>query len=68
MNRNKQPREILDPFLSPQEMCQDAGISLPTWRRHWRHRLPITWLSSRRMGVRQSDWQAALETQVEERS
>jgi hypothetical protein len=49
-----------DPVLSPQEMADDAGISLITWRRNYRDRLPILQISPRRIGCRQSQWRAAL--------
>jgi hypothetical protein len=38
----KTPRQPEDPILSPQEMAQDAGINLATWRRNYRDNLPIT--------------------------
>jgi hypothetical protein len=37
------------------------GVSKATWFRVWRHRLPIIQLSDRRIGVRRSAQQAALE-------
>jgi hypothetical protein len=49
-----------DPVLSPQEMADDAGISLITWRRNYRDQLPILQISPRRIGCRQSQWRAAL--------
>jgi hypothetical protein len=55
----------LDPLLSPEEMCRDAGISMATWRRNWRHHLPIVRISPRRIGVRRSAWRAALEQLIE---
>jgi hypothetical protein len=50
----------LDPILSPDDMCKEAGISRATWERVFRHSLPITHLSPRRVGCRQSVWRAAL--------
>ena len=62
----REQRVELDPLLSPEEMCRDAGISMATWRRNWRHRLPIVRISPRRIGVRRSVWRAALEQLIEE--
>lgn len=61
----REQRVELDPLLSPEEMCRDAGISMATWRRNWRHRLPIVRISPRRIGVRRSVWRAALEQLIE---
>jgi len=55
-----------DPILSPADMCDDAGISMATWRRTWRTRLPIIQLSAKRIGCRQSAWRAALEQTAEQ--
>jgi hypothetical protein len=41
-------------------MCQDAGISMTSWRRHFRDRLPVVQITSRHIGVRQSAWRQAL--------
>jgi hypothetical protein len=51
----------LDPVLSPREMALDAGISLKTRHRNYRHTLRILYLSPKRIGVRQSEWRKALE-------
>jgi hypothetical protein len=59
-------RVELDPVMSPEAMCQDADISMATWRRNWRHKLPIIRISPRRIGVRRSAWGAALEQLTEE--
>jgi hypothetical protein len=50
----------LDPILSPNDMCGEAKISLATWRRQFRNCLPVVRLSPKRIGVRRSDWLAAL--------
>jgi hypothetical protein len=57
---------VYDPILSPEAMCDDAGISMSTWRRHYRHKLPIEHLSPRRIGCRQSKWRAALKSEREQ--
>lgn len=54
-----------DPILSPAAMCEDADISMATWQRRWRHKLPIVRLSPRRIGCRRSNWRKALEEQIE---
>jgi hypothetical protein len=54
-----------DPILSPQEMCEDASISMATWRRNYRHKLKIIRLSPRRIGARQSNWRETLEENTE---
>lgn len=58
-------KQEYDPILSPAAMCEDADISMATWQRRWRHKLPIVRLSPRRIGVRRSDWHAALDAQTE---
>ena len=60
MATNKQQPMPVDPIWSPQQMCDDAGISMDTWRRNYRHELPIIQLSKRRIGARRSAWRAAL--------
>jgi hypothetical protein len=57
----KTPRQIDDPILSPEEMCEDANISMATWRRSYRNKLRIIQLSPRRIGARQSNWRQTLE-------
>jgi hypothetical protein len=54
-----------DPVLTPEEMCRDANISMATWVRHYRHKLPIIRLSPRRIGVRRSAWLRTLEQNTE---
>jgi hypothetical protein len=56
-----------DPILSPEAMCEDANISMDTWRRHYRHhpKLKIMRLSPRRIGARQSNWREVLEQNTE---
>jgi hypothetical protein len=58
-----------DPFMSPTEMCQDARISMATWRRTYRKSLAAAGdlfrLSPGRIGVRRSSWRRALERNVE---
>jgi hypothetical protein len=49
-----------DPILSPSDMCGEAKISLATWRRQFRNSLPVVRISPKRIGVRRSDWLAAL--------
>ena len=55
-----------DPVLSPEQMASDAGISRATWFRNWRRKLPIVWVSQRRVGCRQSAWRRALAERTEE--
>ena len=54
-----------DPILSPEEMCEDSNISMATWRRNYRHKLPIIRISPRRIGARRSAWLKALEQNTE---
>jgi hypothetical protein len=54
-----------DPVMTPEEMCRDGNISMDTWRRHYRHKLPIIRLSPRRIGARRSAWFRALEQNTE---
>lgn len=54
-----------DPILSPEEMCEDGNISMATWRRNYRHKLPIIRISPRRIGARRSAWLKALEQNTE---
>jgi hypothetical protein len=58
-----------DPVMSPREMCQDAGVSMATWRRTYRKPLAVAGalirLSPRRIGARQSKWREALEQNAE---
>jgi hypothetical protein len=54
----------LDPILSLEDMWTDAGMSPATWRRNWRHRLPMIRISARRIGCRRSVWRAALEAET----
>jgi hypothetical protein len=54
-----------DPILSPEEMCEDGNISIATWRRNYRHKLPIIRISPRRIGARRSAWLRALEQNTE---
>jgi hypothetical protein len=49
-----------DPILSPAEMAEDGNISVATWNRNYRHRLPVIQISPRRIGVRRSAWLRAL--------
>jgi hypothetical protein len=49
-----------DPILAPADMCSEGKISLSTWRRQYRNSLPIVQISPKRIGVRRSDWLAAL--------
>jgi len=51
---------VYDPILSPADMCSEAKISLSTWRRQFRHTLPVVQLSPKRVGVRASAWRAEL--------
>jgi hypothetical protein len=51
----------IDPIMSPAEMAVDAGISIATWYRHYRPKLPIIKISARRVGARRSEWLRALE-------
>ena len=60
-----QDRAEIDPILSPREMWTEAGISRATWLRTWRHKLPMLWVSPRRIGCRRSAWHAALAEQTE---
>jgi hypothetical protein len=55
-----------DPILSPEMMCEDGNISMATWRRNYRHKLPIIRISPRRIGARQSAWRKALEQKTEQ--
>jgi hypothetical protein len=57
-----------DPILSPKMMCDEANISLDTWRRVYRNKLPIIKLSPKRIGARQSAWRKALEQNTEGRA
>ena len=59
--------EDRDPIWSPETMCQDAGISLSTWRRVYRNQLPIVRISAKRIGARRSAWRHALEQRTEGR-
>jgi hypothetical protein len=52
-----------DPVMSPAAMAEDADISLKTWYRHYRDKLPIIQISPRRIGCRQSEWRRALEAE-----
>ena len=54
-----------DPILSPEMMCEDANISMATWRRTYRDKLPIIRISPRRIGARQSVWRQTLEQNTE---
>jgi hypothetical protein len=54
-----------DPVMCPAAMAEDADISLSTWYRHYRKRLPIIKISPKRIGCRQSAWRAALEAEAE---
>ena len=54
-----------DPVLSPAECCEDAGIGITTWKRVYRHKLPIIRITPKRIGVRRSDWRKALEQRTE---
>ena len=58
-------RPAIDPILSPRQMCDEAGISMPTWKRYYRHKLPIIRLSPQRIGCRRSEWRAVLEASME---
>ena len=51
---------VCDPILTPADMCSEAKISLSTWRRQFRHTLPVVRLSPKRVGVRASAWRAEL--------
>ena len=64
----KTPREPQDPILSPQEMADDAGISLATWRRNFRNdpQLEIMQVTPRRIGARQSEWQRTLDQRAKQ--
>jgi hypothetical protein len=62
----KTPRQPEDPILSPQEMAQDAGINLATWRRNYRDKLPIIQISPRRIGARKSDWRRELDQRAKQ--
>jgi hypothetical protein len=55
-----------DPILSPNQMCDEAGIDMDTWRRYYRRKLPIIQLSPKRIGCRQSAWQAELASRTEQ--
>ena len=63
MKTSRQPE---DPILSPQEMADDAGISLATWRRNFRDdpQLEIMQVTPRRIGARQSKWRWTLDQRV----
>jgi hypothetical protein len=54
----------LDPIWSEKQMAADAGTSHSTWRRTWRHRVPMIRVSPRRHGCRRSVWRAILEAEV----
>jgi hypothetical protein len=54
-----------DPVMCPAAMAEDADISLSTWYRVYRNRLPIIQVSPKRIGCRRSAWRAALEAGTE---
>jgi hypothetical protein len=55
-----------DPILSPKDMCDDANISMSTWRRNYRRKLKIIHMSPRRIGARRSNWRKALDQNAEQ--
>jgi hypothetical protein len=54
-----------DPILTPRDMCEDAKISMATWRRTYRDKLEIVRVSPRRIGARRSKWLSALQENTE---
>jgi hypothetical protein len=55
---------LRDPVLSPREACEELGISIASWKRHWRWQVPIVRLSPGRVGVRRSVLIATLEART----
>lgn len=51
-------------ILSPREVCAVLGVSLASWNRNFRRQLPVVQLSSRRIGVWNTDLEAFLARQT----